>query len=52
MDKDFYDNHRGVKCPDTLFSEDVLKIKHVVDAALEKYNRSVTPEVYQTTASR
>ena len=27
MDKEFYDEHRGAKCPDRLFSKDVRKIK-------------------------
>ena len=44
MDKEFYDNHRGAKCPDRLFSKDVRAIKKIVDEALGKYRRSVTPD--------
>ena len=44
MDKEFYDNHRGAKCPDTLFSPDNKKIKKAVDVAIERYGRSVLPE--------
>ena len=44
MEKDFYDNHRGAKCPDRLFSKDVRKIKQALDIAMQKYERSVTPD--------
>lgn len=47
MDKEFYDNHRGAICPDEIFSKDVRKIKHVVDMAIDKYNRSVTTDEIQ-----
>ena len=43
MDKDFYDEHRGARCPNRLFSKDVRKIKEAVDAAMDRYERSVTP---------
>ena len=44
MDKSFYDEHRGAKCPDRLFSKDVRKIKKVVDLAMDRYERTVTPD--------
>jgi len=44
MDKEFYDDHRGAKCPDRLFSKDVRKIKSALDVAMQKYERSVTPD--------
>ena len=47
LDKQFYDDHRGAKCPDRLFSKDVRKIKQSVDVAMQKYNRSVTPDEIQ-----
>jgi len=43
MDKDFYDEHRGARCPNRLFSKDVRKIKEAVDAAMDRYERTVTP---------
>ena len=43
MDKDFYDEHRGARCPDRLFSKDVRKIKQSIDTAMDRYERSVTP---------
>jgi len=44
MDKSFYDDHRGSKCPQRLFSKDVRKIKQSIDAAMDRYERSVTPD--------
>ena len=44
MDKDFSDDHRGARCPDRLFSKDVRKIKQSIDTAMDRYERSVTPD--------
>ena len=44
MDKEFYDSHRGAKCPDRLFSKDVRKIKQSIDKAMDRYERTVTPD--------
>lgn len=44
MNKEFYDDNRGAKCPDRLFSSDVQKIKKTIDKAMQRYNRSVSPE--------
>jgi hypothetical protein len=44
MDKEFYDDHRGARCPDRLFSKDVQKIKKTIDAAMDRYARTVTPD--------
>jgi hypothetical protein len=43
MDKEFYDEHRGSRCPDRLFSKDVRKIKQAIDSAMDRYERTVTP---------
>ena len=43
MDKDFYDEHRGARCPDRLFSKDVRRIKQSIDTAMDRYERTVTP---------
>ena len=47
MDKGFYDDHRGAKCPDKLFSSDNRKIKQTIDRAMDHYSRSVTPDEVQ-----
>ena len=44
MDKSFYDDHRGSKCPDRLFSKDVRKIKQAIDTAMDRYERTVSPD--------
>src|SRR5210317_2583464 len=44
MDKQFYDEERGAKCPDRLFSKDVRKIKQALDSAMNTYERTVTPD--------
>ena len=42
LDKEFYDNHIGVKCPPRLFTKDAQKIKSVVDYAMSTYKRNLT----------
>ena len=44
MDKEFYEDHRGARCPDRLFSKDVRKIKQAIDTAMDRYERTVTPD--------
>tara|TARA_X000001388_G_C2217085_1_gene117693 strand:+ start:195 stop:1418 length:1224 start_codon:yes stop_codon:yes gene_type:complete len=44
MQKSFYEDHRGARCPNRLFSKDVRKIKETLDSALDKYDRTVTPD--------
>ena len=44
MDKSFYDEHRGARCPDRLFSKDTRKIKQAIDNAMSRYERTVTPD--------
>ena len=42
MQKDFYEDHRGSKCPDRLFSKDVRKIKNTLDEAMGKHERDLS----------
>ncbi len=44
MDREFYEDHRGARCPDRLFSKDVRKIKQAIDTAMDRYERTVTPD--------
>ena len=44
MDKEFYTEHRGARCPDRLFSADARKIKQAIDTAMDRYERTVTPD--------
>ena len=38
LSKEFYDDHKGVRCPDRIFSKDVRKIKQALDTAMETYD--------------
>ena len=42
MNKEFYDNNKGIRCPDELFSKDVRKIKQTLDYAMNTYERTLT----------
>ena len=42
LSKEFYDDHKGAKCPHTLFSKDLGKIKTMIDEAMYKYNRDLS----------
>jgi hypothetical protein len=44
MDREFYKEHRGARCPDRLFSKDARKIKQAIDQAMDRYERTVTPD--------
>ena len=44
MNKSFYDDNRGARCPDRLFSADVRKIKKTIDTAMDRYERTVSPD--------
>lgn len=43
LDKEFYDNHKGIRCPDKIFTKDIRKIKQTLDYAMETYDKSLTP---------
>ena len=42
LSKDFYDETRGHRCPDKLFTKDLQKVKRIVDQAMENYQRDLT----------
>ena len=39
MDKEFYEEHRGARCPDRLFSKDVQKIKKTIEKEIQKESK-------------
>ena len=47
MNKDFYDETRGNRCPEKLFTKDIRKIKSVIDSAMEQYKRDLTVDEVQ-----
>ena len=38
LNREFYDEHKGVRCPERIFSKDVRKIKQALDTAMETYD--------------
>ena len=43
MDRDFYENHKGIRTPDKLFTKEVRKIKNTLDYAMQQYDKDITP---------
>jgi len=37
LNKEFYENHKGIRCPDKIFTQDVRKIKQALDSAMSTY---------------
>jgi replicative DNA helicase len=42
LNKEFYDDHRGTKCPTKIFSKPAQKIKLELDKAMDRYHRDLT----------
>ena len=42
MQREFYDDHKGSRCPDKLFSKDVRKIKQTLDEIMVKHEGDLT----------
>jgi hypothetical protein len=42
LSREFYDQHKGIRCPDKIFSQDVRKIKQALDGAMVKYDGDLT----------
>lgn len=42
LNRDFYDNNKGIRCPDKIFSKDVRKIKQALDGAMAAYPGDLT----------
>ena len=47
MDKKFYEEHKGAKSPDKIFSKDVVKIKQVLDYSMKKYEKDLSVDELQ-----
>ena len=43
MSKEFYEKHKGIRCPDKLFTKDIRKIKQTLDYAMKEYDNDITP---------
>lgn len=42
LNKEFYDQHKGIRCPDKIFTKDVRKIKQTLDSAMSKYDTDMS----------
>lgn len=42
LNRDFYEQHKGIRCPDKIFTKDVRKIKQALDVAMEAYEGDLT----------
>ena len=42
MNKEVYELHKGIKCPDKIFTKDVRKVKKVLDYAMETYDQGIS----------
>ena len=47
LDRDFYEQHKGIRCPDHIFSKDTRGIKQALDAAMETYDGSLSVQDLQ-----
>ena len=47
LDRDFYEQHKGIRCPDYIFSKDTRGIKQALDAAMETYDGSLSVQDLQ-----
>jgi hypothetical protein len=44
MNKEFHYEHKGDRCPDKLFSNDLQKVKKCIDEMMQQYKRDLAPE--------
>ena len=43
MKKEFYEDHKGIRCPDKIFTKDLRKVKQTLDYAMSTYDKDLTP---------
>ena len=48
----FYNQHKGLQCPDKIFSKDVRKIKQALDTAMETYDTDLSVSDLQAVFNR
>ena len=52
LDREFYDQHKGIRCPDKIFSKDARKIKQALDSAMASYDGSLNAQDLQAVFNR
>jgi len=41
LNKEFYDDHKGIRCPDEIFTKDMRKIKQALDKAMSDFGKDL-----------
>ena len=52
LSREFYNEHKGVRCPERIFSKDVRKIKQAMDTAMETYEGDISVSDLQAVFNR
>ena len=52
LNREFYNQHKGLQCPDKIFSKDVRKIKQALDTAMETYDNDLSVSDLQAVFNR
>ena len=52
LNREFYNQHKGLQCPDKIFSKDVRKIKQALDTAMETYDTDLSVSDLQAVFNR
>lgn len=42
LNRDFYEQHKGIRCPDKIFSKDIRKVKQTLDKAMHNYDTDLS----------
>jgi KaiC/GvpD/RAD55 family RecA-like ATPase len=42
MNREFYESHKGIRCPDKIFSKDIRKVKQTLDTAMNNYDTDLS----------
>ena len=42
LNRDFYEQHKGIRCPDKIFSKDIRKVKQTLDTAMNTYDTDLS----------
>ena len=51
-DREFYEQHKGIRCPDKIFTKDTRRIKQALDTAMEAYDGDLTVQDLEAVFNR
>lgn len=52
LDRTFYEQHKGIRCPDKIFTKDARKIKQALDGAMQTYEGDLNVQDLQAVFNR